>query len=74
VKHEHNFGPEVSRKSATWKYEMKGPGGGLILILNDPSFNVVECWKWHRVVFIDWKIFISGEPAGPIRAIKVSSD
>jgi len=46
MKHTHNFGPEITRKSAIWKYEIKGPGvgWGSILILNDPSFEVVECW------------------------------
>ena len=54
---------------------MKGPGGGgPILILKDTSFTVVECWKWHMVVIIGWKIVISGESAGPIRPIKVSPD
>jgi len=54
---------------------MKGPGkGGSNLILNDPSFEVVECWKWRRVVIIFWKIVSSGEPAGPIRPMKVSPD
>jgi len=28
MKHTHNFAPEITRKSAIWKYEMKGPGGG----------------------------------------------
>jgi hypothetical protein len=74
VKRTRNFDPEVSRKSATWKYKMKEPGAGSILILDDPSFEVVECWKWHKALIICWRIFISGEPVGPIRPIKVSPD